>query len=106
MERETRGEDSQRDRKAANGYGAECDEHRVRLRAYEIWESESRPTGRALDHWLRARWELRPAPDPNAELERLERELDPQERLTARHGSNTPDRAEETAEAPSRDRSR
>ena len=26
----------------------------TRLRAYEIWESEGRPEGRALEHWLAA----------------------------------------------------
>jgi hypothetical protein len=47
------------------------------MRAHEIWVEEGRPDGRALDHWLRARWELEPAPDPKAELLRLERELEP-----------------------------
>jgi hypothetical protein len=27
---------------------------RVRSRAFEIWEREGRPEGRALDHWLEA----------------------------------------------------
>ena len=53
------------------------DEHRIRRRAHAIWIEEGRPEGKALDHWLRARWELEPAPDPKAELERLERELEP-----------------------------
>jgi hypothetical protein len=26
----------------------------IRERAYYLWESEERPEGRALDHWLRA----------------------------------------------------
>jgi hypothetical protein len=55
----------------------EPDEHAIRMRAYAIWEEEGRPEGRALDHWLRARWELEPAPDPEAELKRLERDLGP-----------------------------
>ena len=75
MGRETRGDEAHRDAKAMNGQGPEPDEHRVRLRAYEIWEREGKPHGRALDHWLRARWELKFAPDPKGELERLEREL-------------------------------
>jgi hypothetical protein len=33
----------------------------IRLRAYEIWESEGR-TGNPMDHWLRAQRELRPGP--------------------------------------------
>jgi hypothetical protein len=31
---------------------------RTRERAYAIWESEGRPHGRALDHWLQAEAEL------------------------------------------------
>jgi hypothetical protein len=31
---------------------------RVRRRAYEIWESESRPHGLAQVHWLRAESEI------------------------------------------------
>jgi hypothetical protein len=53
------------------------DQHAIRRRAHAIWIEEGRPEGKALDHWLRARWELEPAPDPKAELERLERELEP-----------------------------
>ena len=32
------------------------DEHHSRkeAKAYEIWESEGRPTGRDLEHWLKA----------------------------------------------------
>jgi Protein of unknown function (DUF2934) len=55
----------------------EPDEHAIRMRAHEIWVEEGRPEGRALDHWLRARWELEQAPDPEAELQQLERELGP-----------------------------
>ena len=33
-------------------------EHKVRMRAYQIWLDEEKPAGRALDHWLRAKWEL------------------------------------------------
>lgn len=31
---------------------------RIRERAYRIWIDEGKPDGRALDHWLRARWEI------------------------------------------------
>lgn len=37
----------------------------VQLRAYELWEAEGRPTGREVEHWLRAEAEVRgqiPAP--------------------------------------------
>lgn len=34
----------------------------VAARAYRIWESEGRPEGAALDHWLRAEAELTAAP--------------------------------------------
>lgn len=37
----------------------------IRLRAYEIWESEGR-TGNPMDHWLRAQRELRPGPGGRA----------------------------------------
>ena len=32
---------------------------RINRRAYEIWESEGRPEGRARIHWLRAEAEFR-----------------------------------------------
>ena len=35
------------------------DKNTVRERAYEIWEAEGRPEGRALDNWLCAEMELR-----------------------------------------------
>jgi hypothetical protein len=31
-------------------------EQRIRERAYQIWEEEGRPDGRALEHWERARF--------------------------------------------------
>lgn len=34
------------------------DEHRIRQRAYEIWEREGRPAGRHDEHWDQARREL------------------------------------------------
>ena len=33
----------------------------VRERAYALWESEGRPAGREVEHWLRAEAELAPA---------------------------------------------
>lgn len=30
------------------------DKRRIREWAYDLWEKEGRPTGRALDHWLEA----------------------------------------------------
>jgi hypothetical protein len=59
------------------GRGHEPDEHLIRARAHEIWVEEGKPDGRAVDHWLRARWELEQAPDPKAELQQLEGELRP-----------------------------
>ncbi|MBK3735819.1 DUF2934 family protein [Azospirillum brasilense] len=50
------------------------DEHRIRHRAYEIWEQEGRPEGRRAEHWERACRELQEederakneGPDPGA----------------------------------------
>ena len=33
-------------------------EHRIRQRAYEMWEGEDRPSGRHDDHWHRAQREI------------------------------------------------
>src|SRR5689334_12042665 len=33
-------------------------EQRIRMRAYEIWEREDRPDGRAQDHWRKAELEV------------------------------------------------
>ncbi|MDB5067263.1 MAG: hypothetical protein JWM18_3697 [Chloroflexi bacterium] len=33
-------------------------EARIRARAYEIWQEEGRPTGRDVEHWIRAVLEL------------------------------------------------
>jgi hypothetical protein len=41
----------------------EAHENHVRQRAHQIWVDEGRPEGRALDHWLRAKWELKSEPD-------------------------------------------
>jgi len=47
-------------------------EDTIRERAHAIWVDEGRPDGHALDHWLRARWELEQAPGPKAALNELE----------------------------------
>ena len=31
---------------------------KIRLRAFQIWESEGHPEGRETEHWLRAEFEL------------------------------------------------
>lgn len=36
----------------------EAQEQWICQRAYQIWEEEGRPEGRALDHWLRAKDEI------------------------------------------------
>jgi hypothetical protein len=33
-------------------------EHRIRERAYAIWEAEGRPEGKEVEHWLRAEAEV------------------------------------------------
>jgi hypothetical protein len=33
-------------------------EARIRRRAYQIWEEEGKPTGRDVEHWIRAVLEL------------------------------------------------
>jgi Protein of unknown function (DUF2934) len=39
---------------------------RVRRRAYELWESEGRPSGREHDHWLQAEREVAGTPRQHA----------------------------------------
>ena len=34
------------------------DENQIASRSYFIWEREGRPDGKALDHWLQAKFEL------------------------------------------------
>lgn len=41
-------------RKPAKGQTGDDRERRVRDRAYEIWESEGRPSGREREHWEQA----------------------------------------------------
>ncbi|WP_163070508.1 DUF2934 domain-containing protein, partial [Acinetobacter baumannii] len=36
-------------------------DHRIRARAYELWESAGRPSGREADHWAQAEAEIRGA---------------------------------------------
>ncbi|MGO9418684.1 DUF2934 domain-containing protein [Roseiarcus sp.] len=50
--------------------------HPIRDRAYEIWEQEGRPEGRALNHWLRAKWEIEHGHKTGTELKRLEGEFE------------------------------
>jgi Protein of unknown function (DUF2934) len=38
--------------------GGQPREQAIRERAYQIWEEESRPAGKELDHWLRAEMEI------------------------------------------------
>src|SRR5690348_18432214 len=51
------------------------DKRRIREWAYDLWEKEGRPTGRALDHWL--------------EAERRERTAAPAEPLNEGDGNRT-----------------
>ena len=44
-------------------------EDAIRRRAYFLWEHEGRPEGRALDHWVYAAAEERPAQDDHMEDE-------------------------------------
>jgi len=43
--------------------GHDLNDDHIRERAYLIWVDEGRPSGRELDHWLRAKWELEREPD-------------------------------------------
>ena len=36
------------------GLDIEGEDVRIQKRAYEIWEDEGRPEGRALEHWIQA----------------------------------------------------
>jgi hypothetical protein len=48
-------------------------ESQTRNRAYAIWEAEGRPEGRAVDHWLAAEAECRPAVQRRARVTRARR---------------------------------
>ncbi len=50
-------------------------ERLIEERAYEIWEQEGRPEGRALEHWLRAREGLSPGAETDLDLRRTEGEI-------------------------------
>jgi hypothetical protein len=39
----------------------------IARRAYTIWEVEGRPSGRELDHWLRAEAEVRTSQEVSAD---------------------------------------
>lgn len=41
-------------------------EDRIRERAYQIWETEGRPSGRAEDHWRAATGEIADEPQRRA----------------------------------------
>jgi Protein of unknown function (DUF2934) len=53
-------------RSAASGGRQDDLYERVRLRAYELWESEGRPAGREYDHWLQAEREVAVTPRQHA----------------------------------------
>ncbi len=38
---------------------AECMQERIRLRAYQLFESQGRQPGRDLEHWLQAELEFK-----------------------------------------------
>ena len=50
-------------------------EHRIRERAYAIWEEEDRPEGKDREHWLRAEAEIAAEERDAAEEAALEAEL-------------------------------
>ena len=55
----------------------EPDKDAIRTRAHQIWVEEGKPDGRALDHWVRARWELEQESGSETMLEKLERNFEP-----------------------------
>lgn len=75
MQQEPRGDEAHYKSTHADAHRPEPDDDRIRLRAYEIWEEEGRPDGRADEHWRMAKWQLESADDPKLKVERLEREL-------------------------------
>ena len=58
----------------------------IARRAYEIWESEGRPDGRATEHWLRAVSELKAKNDGVTSLEVQPRESAKAQRTPRRSG--------------------
>ncbi|MFC6489384.1 DUF2934 domain-containing protein [Nitratireductor sp. GCM10026969] len=60
-------------------------EDKIRARAYEIWEQEGRPSGRAEEHWEKARREIEDG-QPAAVPEPGEGETEP-----LAHGLGDPD---------------
>ena len=73
MEREPQGGESGGG--PAQAQTREIDHRRIRQRAHEIWVEEGKPDGRALKHWLRAKWELEQSPDPRDAVGRPEQDL-------------------------------
>jgi hypothetical protein len=63
----------------------------IAQRAHEIWETEGRPEGRALEHWFRAISELkaRTTAEPKADEEDRERTTKPR---TARRSTRPADK--------------
>jgi|HubBroStandDraft_6_1064221.scaffolds.fasta_scaffold753448_2 hypothetical protein len=49
-------------------------EHKIRERAYAIWEEEGRPEGKETEHWLRAEAEIGAEESEAAEEAQLEAE--------------------------------
>jgi hypothetical protein len=49
-------------------------EHRIRERAYAIWEQEGCPNGKELEHWLRAKADIAAEERDAAEEAKLEKE--------------------------------
>jgi hypothetical protein len=69
-------------------------EHRVRVRAYHIWERKGR-AGRAEDHWLEAEAEMhREATPPSAGLPSTESAEQPKK--TAKRSAAPPGKAKKT----------
>jgi hypothetical protein len=67
---------------------------RIRRRAYELWEQEGRPEGRALDHWHQAEAEVagvRPGAGSGERRRHPRRAPDPEGRAHGdRGGERTP----------------
>ena len=58
----------------------------IARRAYEIWEREGRPEGRAMEHWFRAVSELKAQNDGASTLEVPPREAPRTQRTARRSG--------------------
>ncbi|HWN94436.1 MAG TPA: DUF2934 domain-containing protein [Methylomirabilota bacterium] len=71
----------------SNGTGVASQETIAR-RAYEIWEGEGRPEGRAMEHWLRAASELKAQSDGVESVTLAPKE--PKEQRTVRRAAPRP----------------